>query len=214
MIRLAVDAVVFTIIRHKLRLLLIKRGKPPFEGKYALPGGFVEENEDIDSAAARELNEETGVENIFLKQIGAYGAVNRDPRGRIVTIAYLAIIDSGKIKLSASDDAEAAGWFSANELPELAFDHKKIIESALEELRFELQTTNIAYQLMPKKFTLTELQKAYETILGESLDKRNFRKRTKQLNTLQPLNETKIEGVHRPAQLFSFRERKYRQLKD
>lgn len=210
----AVDAVVFTILHNQIKLLLIKRKNEPFKGKFALPGGFVEKDENLEDAAKRELEEETSVKNIFLKKMHAFGDVGRDPRGRVISIPFLALIDAEELKLHASDDAELAKWFSVDYLPklELAFDHKEIIKEALELLRFELQETNIAFEIMPKKFTLTELQKAYEIILDTQLDKRNFRKKMFELNLLKEHNETKMEGAHRPAKLFSFKEKGYRMV--
>ena len=205
----AVDAVVFTILSKELRILLVKRKIPPFQGSFALPGGFVHLNENLEDAARRELEEETGVKGIFLKKLHAFGDVGRDPRARVISIPYLAIIDGDSVRLHASSDAELARWFSVYELPELAFDHRKIIDDALSHLRFELQNTNIAYQIMPEKFTLTELQSCYEIVLHRKLDKRNFRKRLHELGILKELHETRMEGAHRPAQLFSFRFSKY-----
>lgn len=212
-IKVAVDAVVFSVMQHDLKILLIKRKNPPFQGLWALPGGFVRNDEELEEAAARELYEETNVKNIFLKKLTAYGAVNRDPRGRIISIVYLALIDAEKVRLESKTDAERAQWFSLDELPKLAFDHQKIIAESLEELRYEIQTTNIAFQLLPQKFTLTELQKAYEAVLGKALDKRNFRKMIQELHLLKDEKETKMEGAHRPAQLFSFKEKRYSFLK-
>ncbi len=207
-----VDAVVFTILHNELKLLLIRRKNPPFKGQYALPGGFVDVNEDIEQAALRELEEETGVKNIFLKPMKAFGKPGRDPRGRTITMPYIALINSERYVLKSADDAELARWFSVYELPELAFDHRAIIETALEKLKRLIQYTSIAFQIMPEKFTLTELQKAYEVVLDQKLDKRNFRKKIEELRLLKPLNETRMEGAHRPAQLYCFRERKYRPL--
>ena len=206
------DAVVFTILNKELKILLIKRKNQPFKGKFALPGGFVELDENLEDAAERELEEETGVKDIFLKKLYAYGNAGRDPRGRIVTIPYLALIDGEKIKLHACSDAEFAKWHSVYSLPQLGFDHKKIIQDALEHLRNELENTNIAFQIMPEKFTLTELQQAYEIILDKKLDKRNFRKKLRELDILEKLFETKMEGAHRPAKLYSFKEKKYKTL--
>ena len=204
------DAVVFTILDKELKLLIIKRKIPPFKGQYALPGGFVLINENLGEAAKRELMEETGVKDVFLKKLHAFGDVGRDPRGRVITIPYLALINGEKVKLNASSDAELAKWHSVYDLPELAFDHKKIIDDALRHLRFEIQNTNIAFQIMPENFTLSELQNAYEIILDQKQDKRNFRKKMKELNILKELNEMKRDGAHRPAQLYSFKEKKYK----
>jgi 8-oxo-dGTP diphosphatase len=206
------DAVVFTILNKELKILLIKRKKEPFKAKFALPGGFVELDESLEDAAKRELEEETGVKDIFLKKLEAYGDVKRDPRGRIVTIPFLSLIDGEKVKLHSTSDAELARWYSVYELPELGFDHKKIIKDALKHLRTELENTNIAFQIMPDKFTLTELQQAYEIILDKKLDKRNFRKKLRELDILKSLIETKMEGAHRPAKLYSFKEKKYKML--
>ena len=201
----AADSVVFTILNKELKILLIKRKNEPFKGKFALPGGFVELNENLSDAALRELEEETGVKDIFIEQLETYGDVKRDPRGRVLSVAYLALIDGEKVKLHATDDAELAKWFSVYNLPELAFDHKKIVKDALQRLRAELQSTSIAFQLMPEKFTLSELQNAYEIILDKKMDKRNFRKKLKELDILKELHENKMEGAHRPARLFSFK---------
>lgn len=206
----AADCVVFTIHKHELKLLLIKRKNEPFKARYALPGGFVDIDENLDAAAKRELLEETGVKDILLKQLNAFGDVGRDPRGRVVSVPFIALIDGEDLKLSASTDAELAKWHDAYDLPELAFDHKKIIDMALSYLRHELLTTNIAFQLMPNKFTLSELQKAYEVILGKALDKRNFRKKILELSMVKELNESKMEGAHRPAKLFSFKDPRYK----
>jgi len=206
------DAVVFTILNKELKILLIKRKKDPFKGKFALPGGFVELNENLEGAAKRELEEETGVKDIFLKKLHAFGDVKRALRGRVITIPFLALIDGEKVKLHASSDAEFAKWHSAYSLPQLGFDHKKIIDDALKHLRSEIENTNIAFQIMPEKFTLSELQRAYEIILDKKLDKRNFRKKLKELNILEQLFETKMEGAHRPAKLYSFKEKEYKML--
>lgn len=209
----AVDAVVFTILNRDLKILLIKRKNSPFRGMFALPGGFIEKDENLDQAVARELYEETNVKNIFLKQLKAYGEVKRDPRGRIVSIAFMALIDAEKIRLKSRMDAERAQWVSVYELPELAFDHTGIVKDALEELGFEILNTTIASQIMPEKFTLTELQKTYELVLKKQMDKRNFRKKIRELEILKELHETKMEGAHRPAILYSFKKRVYFKLK-
>ncbi|MCB9359256.1 NUDIX hydrolase [Candidatus Woesearchaeota archaeon] len=208
------DAVVFTILKDQLKLLLIKRKLPPHKGSYALPGGFVNLDEGLYDACKRELEEETGVKDIYLKKLKVYGNPKRDPRARVITVPFLALIDSEELKLHAGDDAELANWHSAYRLPELAFDHDKIVEDALHQLRYEIQTTNIANQLMPERFTLTELQRAYEIILDKPLDKRNFRKRIDYLKLVKPLNETKMDGAHRPAKLYSFKNKKYETMRE
>lgn len=210
----AVDAVVFTVIKGKLSILLIQRKNEPFKGKYAFPGGFVRNEESLEDAAARELYEETGVKDIFLKRFTAYGDVDRDPRGRIITVVFLALIDAEKFHLEAKTDAMAAEWVPLNKATPLAFDHEEILREVLEELRYEIQITNIAAQLLPEKFTLSELQQVYEIVLGMKVDKRNFRKRIKALDILHPLRETRMEGAHRPAQLYTFKDKHYKPLKE
>jgi 8-oxo-dGTP diphosphatase len=199
------DAVVFTVLNSELKILLIVRKYPPFQGKYAIPGGFVKPNESLEEGVERELREETGVKGIFLDQIKAYGDVKRDPRGRVITAAFMALINGEKVKLSASTDAELAKWRSINDLPELAFDHKQIIKDALAKLRHNIENTAVAYQIMPEKFTLTDLQTTYEAVLEKKLDKRNFRKKMRELNVLKELSETRMIGAHRPARLYSFK---------
>jgi len=206
------DIVIFTIKDNDLKVLLVKRKIAPFKDTWALPGGFVRINESLEDAAKRELEEETGVKDVYLEQLYSFGDPKRDPRGRVITIPFLALIDGEKVKLHASSDAEFAKWHSAYSLPQLGFDHKKIIDDALKHLRSEIENTNIAFQIMPEKFTLSELQRAYEIILDKKLDKRNFRKKLKELNILEQLFETKMEGAHRPAKLYSFKEKEYKML--
>ena len=207
-----VDAVVFTILNNELKIIIIRRKNPPFKGYFALPGGFVELDENLDDAAERELKEETGVENIFLKKLKPFGKVGRDSRGRIITIPYLAIISGKNVKLHSTCDAELARWHSVYNLPKLAFDHKEIISYALNKLRSDIEKSNIAFQIIPKKFTLTELQRVYEIILNKKLDKRNFRKKLRELLILKELPETKMEGAHRPARLYSFKSEEYKKF--
>lgn len=206
---LTVDIVIFTIQNHALKLLLIKRGDAPFKNSFALPGGFVKMTETLDDAAKRELEEETGVKDVYLEQLYTFGDVKRDPRTRIVTIAYMALVDSQKIKLQASTDASDVGWFDVDSLPSLAFDHDKIISCALDRLRAKLSYSNIAFSLLPKYFTLTQIQKIYEIILGHEIDKRNFRKK---LFSLEIVKETDkmLDGVaHRPARLYELTGKKF-----
>ena len=201
------DAVVFTVMGGELKILLVKRKYPPFQGRFALPGGFVKKEESLEQGVARELEEETGVKNIFLEQIGSYGDVRRDPRGRVITTAFLALIDGEKVKLHSSTDAELAKWHAVSDLPELAFDHEKIISDGLAKLRHDIENTAVAFQIMPEKFTLTELQTTYEAVLNEKLDKRNFRKKMREQRVLKELPETRMLGAHRPARLYSFKKK-------
>ena len=193
-------------------MLLIKRRIPPFLGKTAIPGGFVLKDEDLDQAALRELREETGVSDVYLEQLYSFGKPDRDPRGRVITIAYFALISPDR-KLTAGSDAAAAAWYPADQLPPLAFDHATILNYALERLRNKLEYTTVGFQLLPEKFTLTELQEVYEAILGRKLDKRNFRRKMSVLKILKPLSEHR-RGGQRPAQLYRFVASRFEKLKD
>jgi 8-oxo-dGTP diphosphatase len=212
-LRVTVDIVIFTVRGGSLPVLLVKRGVPPFEGQYAIPGGFLREGESLEEAAIRELYEETGVRNVFLEQLYTFGDPARDPRGRVVTVAYYALIASGKLSLVAGADAAEAQWFPANNLPPLAFDHQSILDYALKRLRNKLEYTTVGFQLLPEKFTLGELQGVYEAILGKQLDKRNFRRKIALLGILKPLREWQHAG-RRPAQLFRFAASRFEKLKD
>lgn len=197
-----VDVTVFTVRNDALNVLLIKRAEKPFQGEWALPGGFVTENEGLEAAAERELVEETGVSGVYLEQLATFGAPKRDPRGHVVTVAYFALIPSDTLELRASTDAEGVAWFDIDKLPDLAFDHDEILELALDRLVAKLEYSTIAFQLMPKAFTLTELQHVYELIERNAIDKRNFRKRILALGAIEPTGEEKREGPHRPAKLY------------
>lgn len=212
-IRIATDAIVFTVMNDELHLLLIMRKYPPFKGMYAFPGGFVKEDENLEDGVKRELEEETAVKDIFLKQIGTYGDVDRDPRGRVISVSYMALI-SPEHNISASTDASSVSWFPIDSLPKLGFDHEKILRDALKQLRFEVQTTNIASQILPRRFTLAQLQKLYENILDMELDKRNFRKWVREIGFLRDTGETFMDGAHRPAKLYEFVEQGYTSLKN
>ena len=209
-----VDLVIFSIEAGILRALLIRRGETPFKGAWALPGGFVREAESLDDAAKRELREETGVKDVYLEQLYTFGETDRDPRGRVITVAYFALIAAGRQVLKADTDAEHVQWFPVKDLPDLAFDHAAIIDYALERLKNKLEYTTVGFQLLPEKFTLSELQNVYETILGKTLDKRNFRRKIALLKILEELDEQKMEGVHRPARLYRFKARQFEKLKD
>jgi len=208
-----VDIVIFTLRKGSLQVLLVKRGVPPFEGQYAIPGGFIRGDESLEEAALRELHEETGVRNVFLEQLYTFGDPKRDPRGRVITVAYYALIASDKLSLVAGADAAEAQWFPASSLPPLAFDHKSILDYALERLRNKLEYTTVGFQLVPEKFTLGELQAVYEAILGRQLDKRNFRRKLSLLGILKPLREWQRTG-RKPAQLFRFAAARFEKLRD
>jgi 8-oxo-dGTP diphosphatase len=212
-LRVTVDIVIFTLKEGSLQVLLVKRGVAPFEGQYAIPGGFIRGDESLEEAALRELHEETGVRNVFLEQLYTFGDPKRDPRGRVITVAYYALIASDKLSLAAGADAAEAQWFPASSVPPLAFDHKSILDYALERLRNKLEYTTVGFQLLPEKFTLGELQAVYEAILARPLDKRNFRRKLALLGILKPLGEWQRTG-RKPAQLFRFATARFEKLKD
>lgn len=211
--QVAVDIVIFTIQAGELMVLLVKRGIPPFEEQYAIPGGFVLAEESLDTAARRELQEETGVADVYLEQLYSFGDPGRDPRGRVITIAYFALIAADRSPLAAGSDAADARWWPVDKLPALAFDHRKIFDYALERLRSKLEYTTVGFQLLPAKFTLTELQQVYQTILGKQLDKRNFRRKLALLKILRPTREYR-HGGRRPARLYEFGAARFERLKD
>lgn len=217
---LTVDCVVFGINSQSietLEVLLVCRGKAPFEGSWALPGGFVRtEDVSLESAARRELEEETGVNlnDIFLEQLYTFGTKDRDPREWTASVAYYALVNLDEYMLIAATDAIEAKWFAIDSLPALAFDHREILDRALNRLRTKIRYEPIGFELLPRKFTLPQLQQLYETILGHKLDRRNFLRKFRKMDLLIELEETQ-EGVsHRPAKLYQFDEQKYRQLKE
>ncbi|MGO9230086.1 MAG: NUDIX hydrolase [Bryobacteraceae bacterium] len=197
-----VDIVLFTIRDRQLHLLLIRRLAKPYENRYALPGGFVREEESLDAAATRELREETGVEKVYLEQLYTFGEPKRDPRGRVITVAYYALAPDTQV-LRAGTDASDAAWFPIADLPAVAFDHRKIVEYAHQRIRNKLDYTNVGFELLPDKFTLTELQLVHEAILGENLDKRNFRRKIIQKGIVKPTKEWQRTG-RKPAQFYCF----------
>ncbi|MBS3162379.1 NUDIX hydrolase [Candidatus Woesearchaeota archaeon] len=197
-----VDIVIFSIQNDNLKVLLIKRNIQPYKGSWALPGGFVHIEEDLDSAAKRELEEETGVKDIYLEQLYTFGDTKRDPRGRVITVAYFALIKSEDQKLDPKTDVSDADWFLAYKPLKLAFDHSKILDYALKRLQWKLEYTTVAFQFLPKKFTLTQLQKIYEIILNKTFDKRNFRKKIISLEVLEETGDITKGVSHRPAKLF------------
>jgi len=211
--QLTVDIVIFTIEQGALKVLLVKRGIEPFTGQYAIPGGFVLENESLDQAAMRELREETGVAEVYLEQLYSFGDPKRDPRGRVITVAYYALISAEHSQLRAGSDAAATAWFAVDAVPDLAFDHPKILEYAVERLRNKLEYTTVGFQLLPEKFSLSELQEVYEAILGKKLDKRNFRRKLALLKILKPTAEYRRDG-RKPARLYRFVAVKFEKLKD
>lgn len=210
---LTVDCVLFGFDEGELKVLLIQRGVQPFKGQWALPGGFVRLNETLDDAARRELQEETGLKNVYLEQLYTFGAVDRDPRERIVSVAYYALVKSAEHVAVGASDASDAQWHPVANLPKLAFDHREILKVALERLRNKVRYEPIGFELLPPKFTLSQLQHLYEAVLQTELDKRNLRKKILSMGLLVALDEQVRTGAHRPAQLFRFDARKYQALK-
>jgi 8-oxo-dGTP diphosphatase len=212
-IRVTVDVVIFTIRAGALHVLLVRRAAPPFAGRHAIPGGFVHEDESLEAAARRELAEETGVRDVYLEQLYTFGDPDRDPRGRVITVAYFALIASDAVALRAGTDAAEARWFPVAALPPLAFDHDRILAYAFERLRNKLEYTTVGFQLLPARFTLGELQAVYEAILGRRLDKRNFRRKIDLLGIVTPLRAQRRTG-RKPARLYRFSAARFEKLKD
>ena len=202
----SVDIIIFTIRKKELMALLIKRAHDPFRNMWAIPGGFIKLTEDLDEAAKRVLYERTRVENVYLEQLYCFSAPNRYPSARVITVCYFALLGSHNIKITHNSEFEIKGveWHSVYNSPSLAFDHENIIKYAIRRLRERLEYTNIAFQLLPPKFTLTDLQKVYEIILNKPLDKRNFRKKILSLNILEELEEYTKSFSKRPARLYNF----------
>ena len=211
---LTVDCVVFGYDATVLKVLLIQRDLEPFAGKWALPGGFVHLDETLEAAARRELWEETSVADLFLEQLYTFGAVARDPRERVVSVAYYALIDLFSRQLNAASDARNAAWYTVDATPPLAFDHQEILALALQRLRGKVRYQPIGFELLPEKFTLTQLQRLYETILGVTLDKRNIRKKLLAMELLIALDEVEQDVAHRAARLYQFDEVRYRALSE
>ncbi len=201
-----VDVVLFTFSESELRTLLIQRAGSPFANQWALPGGFVRMNESLEDAAARELLEETGVRDVYLEQLYTFGEPERDPRGRVITVVYFALLSAdqaARMVVRGGDDAQDARWWNVDALPDLAFDHKPIVDYALQRLRWKLEWTALGFLLLPTQFTLSELQSVYETVLKEALDKRNFRRKILAADILEESGGYR-EGDHRPAKLYRF----------
>lgn len=210
---LTVDCVVFGLDGSELKILLIQRKLDPFRGQWALPGGFVELDETLDEAARRELEEETGVKDLFLEQLYSFSTVDRDPRERVISVAYYALVNLDEHPATAASDAEEVAWFPAFDLPALAFDHAEIYATALGRLQAKLRYEPVGFELLPQKFTLSQLQQLYETVLNQAIDKRNFRKKILKMDLLIETGEKQQNVSHRAAQLYRFDEAKYEALK-
>lgn len=201
---IATDVVIFTVIAESLHVLLIKMKKHPYEKCWAIPGGLVKPDESVDAAARRQLALKTGVKNIYLEQLYSFGDVHRDPFGRVVSVAYFALIPNANVNLKTTDEYGEVAWFPVSDLPQLAYDHTKIISTALFRVKSKLEYTNIVYSLLPDEFTLHDLQKIYEIILDRKLDKRNFRKKFFSLKLVQATGKKQRGEANRPAELFRF----------
>ena len=210
---LTVDCVVFGYDEGELKILLIERGLEPFKGRWALPVGFVRVDEALDDDARRELAEEPGLKNVFLEQLYTFGAVHRGPREGVVSVAYYALVKLSDHRAKAATDAANAEWFPVSKAPKLAFDRADILAVALARLKGKVRYEPIGFELLPPKFTLSQLQHLYEAALETQLDKRNFRKKVLAFDFLIPLNQTQMLGRHRPAQLFRFDPENYNKLK-
>jgi len=209
---ISVDCVIFGFEDARIKVLLIKRSIEPEYGTWALPGGFIRYTENIETASARVLKERTGVEDLYMEQLGAFGEIDRFPLKRVITIVYYALVKPGRYTINPGPDASDAKWFELESLPRLPFDHEKIIQAALARLRRQFKYKPIGFNLLPDKFPLLDLQELYEAIYGVSFDKPNFRRKIMKMNLLIPLDE-KQQGVpHRSAQLYKFDKDRYDQL--
>lgn len=194
------DVVVFTIRDQQLSVLLVKRANPPFDGSWALPGGFLDIDEDLEACAQRELQEETGISGLYLEQLYTFGSADRDPRERVISVTYYALVPLDALATPrAASDAADVGWHAFNTLPPLAFDHAEIAQMAYDRLVAKLDYSTIAFGFMPKTFTLSELQCVYEILLNQPLDKRNFRKRILSFDLIEETGKQRRNGKHRPA---------------
>jgi len=199
----AVDVAAFTVRDGALHVALIRMKRAPFEGRWALPGGRIRVDETVEQAAVRELGQKAGLTDVYLEQLYTFSEPGRDPQGRCVSVAYLAMVPA-TAQLRTSDNYSAIGWFPADHPPPLAFDHKAMLAHAVKRLRAKLEYTNLAYSLLAPSFTLGELQRVYEAILGKSLDPRNFQRRIKELDLVQATGEMRTGRAHRPARLYRF----------
>ncbi len=204
----AVDVIIFTIEAGQLKVLLIKRARPPFENMPALPGGLLQKQETTHAAATRILRDKAGVSDVYVEQLYSFDELGRDPRGQVVSVAYFALVPRERLQFTDGDQVQEPTLYTSSELPKLAFDHLIMINYAKGRLRFKLEYTNVVYSLLPSQFTLTHLQQTYEIILGKALDKRNFRKKFLSLGLIEATNQ-KLEGTrYRPAELYRFKSRK------
>eukprot|EP01090_Pellita_catalonica_P015819 TRINITY_DN4367_c0_g1_i2.p2 TRINITY_DN4367_c0_g1~~TRINITY_DN4367_c0_g1_i2.p2 ORF type:complete len:230 (+),score=39.73 TRINITY_DN4367_c0_g1_i2:74-763(+) len=212
-IKVAVDAVVFGYQQKELSVLLIKRGIEPFKGAWALPGGLVLENESLEHAVERELLEETGVTIDYLEQLYTFGTPKRDPRNRVISVTYFGLVSPNHFKISADTDAAEVQWFPIHELPKLAFDHNRILTTALQRLQNKINYQPIGFELLKKEFPFSDLENLYQTILNQKIDRRNFRKKIMSFGILTETDKIHQPSSGRPAKLFKFNAKKYKELK-
>ncbi len=214
-IKVAVDAIVFGYSKNEgVSILLIQRKYPPFKNAWAIPGGFVLADESLEEAVRRELREETGIEVNYLEQLYTFGDPDRDPRKRVISIAYFALVKSARFQqLKASTDAENAQWFNFKQLPSLAFDHKKILNLAIERVRTKIRYQPIGFELLDRKFPFADLEKLYIALLDREIDRRNFYKKVMALGILDETDEyAKSEGKGRPSKMYQFNKKRYQEL--
>ncbi|HET6821327.1 MAG TPA: NUDIX domain-containing protein [Anaerolineales bacterium] len=204
-VAVTVDLVVFTVNDDTLKVMLVKRAEEPFADRWSLPGGFLKSSESLEDAALRVLKEKAGVEDVYVEQLYTFGDLDRDPRARVITVAYFALIPWKELVPPPSDKVTDLMWASATRLPKLAFDHREIVAYAVQRLRAKAGYSNIVYALMPRQFRLSELQRMYEIIMNDKLDKRNFRKRMLATGLLQETGRKDVAGAHRPAMLYKFK---------
>lgn len=209
---LAVDCAVLGFDGEDLVVLLVERDLAPFRGRWALPGGFVRMGETLEDAARRELREEAGIEVARLEQLLAFGALDRDPRGRVVSVAHSALVRLSSGRVVAATDARRAAWFAVRAAPRLAFDHGRMLALARERLRAKARREPIGLELLPRKFAFSELQRLYEAVLGRPLDRRNFRKKALALGIVEELDEAESGVAHRAGRLFRFDRARYAEL--
>jgi len=209
----SVDNVIFGFKEDKLKVLLIKRRYEPFKNAWALPGGMIHPNEDLDAAPLRVLEELTGLDNVYLEQVHTFGKVDRHPRGRVITVAYYSLINIDKVEPKAAKSAEEVQWFDVKDLDYMPFDHMKILNACIAQLRSNVRIRPIGFELLPEKFTLSDVQKLYEAVLDKKLDKRNFRKKFLTMGLLVDVKEHQTGVAHRPAKLFKFEIEQYLQFK-
>jgi 8-oxo-dGTP diphosphatase len=199
-----VDVVIFTLRDDDLKVLLIRRRRQPHEGMWAIPGGSIGLTEPLEAAALRTLKEETGLGDVFLEQLYTFGEPKRDPRDRVITVAYFSVVPASNVVPCVAEVAERVRWWSIYDLPSLAFDHAAILSYALTRLRYKLEYTAVGFELLPEEFTLSELQSAYEVVLGEELDKRNFRRKILSAGIIESSGRYR-SGEGRPARLYRYR---------